>query len=124
MTRTQKFNSRDHQAVAEGMPRQHFVPKFFGKSGFADQDPTKTKKNGGGKGNWGSMGGEMYDEDFNFHKTRRRSNSSSVDNHIREFKTKWEVNETDPVFEEDVHGAENDEDAAKSVSSETGSSST
>lgn len=68
------------------------------------------------------MGDEMFDENFNFNKTRRRSNSSSVSNHVREFKTKWEVNETDPVFEEDVHGPEQDtEDVAKSESSETGS---
>ena len=52
MTRTQKFNTRDHHAIADGLPRQQMVPKFFGKNGFADQDPTKTKKNGGGKGNW------------------------------------------------------------------------
>ena len=52
VTRTQKFNSRDHQAVADGAPRQALMPKYFSKSGFADQDPTKTKKNGGGRGNW------------------------------------------------------------------------
>lgn len=68
------------------------------------------------------MGDEMFDEDFNFSKTRRRSNSSSVSNHVREFKTKWEVNETEPVFEEDLHGPEQEsEDVAKSVSSESGS---
>lgn len=122
MTRTQKFNSRDHQAVADGAPRQVIMPKYFARSGFADSDPTKTKKNGGGRGNWGNMGDEMFDEDFNFSKTRRRSNSSSVSNHVREFKTKWEVNETEPVFEEDLHGPEQEsEDVAKSVSSESGS---
>lgn len=57
MTRTQKFNSRDHQAEAEAavdgiIARQESMPKFFGKSGFANQNPTKTKKNGGGNGNW------------------------------------------------------------------------
>lgn len=68
------------------------------------------------------MGDEMFDEDFNFSKTRRRSNSSSVSNNTREFKTKWDVNETEPVFEEDVHGPEQDaEDVTKSESSESGS---
>lgn len=71
----------------------------------------------------GSMGGEVFDEDFNFSKTRRRSNSSSVSNHARDFKTKWEVNETEPVFEEDVHGPELDpEEVAKSETSESLSS--
>lgn len=64
----------------------------------------------------------MFDEDFNFNKTRRRSNSSSVSGHVRELKTKWEVNETEPVFEESVHGADEDvEDVAKSESSENAS---
>lgn len=52
VTRTQKFNNINHQAIADGMPRRQSVPKFFAKSGFSDSDPTKTKKNGGGKGNW------------------------------------------------------------------------
>jgi len=33
------------------LPHEH-VPKFFAKNGFADADPKKTKKNGGGRGNW------------------------------------------------------------------------
>lgn len=74
--------------------------------------------------NRGIYGEEIDEEDFNFTKPRRRSNSSSVDSRMRDFKTKWEVNETEPVFEEDVHGSERDEDVAKSESSETGSTST
>ncbi|SPN97289.1 uncharacterized protein DNG_00803 [Cephalotrichum gorgonifer] len=120
-----KFNTRDHQVIDAGdiSPRQSAaMPKYFGKAGFADQDPFKTKKNGGGKGNWGNIGDEVMDEDFNFAKTRRRSNSSTATNHIREFKTKWEVNETEPVFEESLHGPEEDvDDLAKSESSENDS---
>jgi hypothetical protein len=53
VTRTNKFNNRDHQAVAEGAPTtRQFMPKYFAKSGFVDTDPKKTKKDGGGKGNW------------------------------------------------------------------------
>ncbi|KAK0635871.1 hypothetical protein B0T17DRAFT_61051 [Bombardia bombarda] len=52
MTRSHKFNDKDHAGIADGTvsPQEH-VPKFFAKSGFADVDPKKTKKNGGGKGN-------------------------------------------------------------------------
>lgn len=70
--------------------------------------------------NRGNVAVEVFDEDFNFSKTRRRSNSSTASNHTREFKTKWEINETEPVFEEDVHGPEPDlDDVAKSESSES-----
>jgi hypothetical protein len=49
VTRTHKYNDRDHT----GEPDHHNdVPKFFAKSGFVDVDPKKTKKDGGGKGNW------------------------------------------------------------------------
>ena len=52
MTRSHKANDRDHRAIAEGAPAQEFLPKYFAKHGFTDADPKKTKKNGGGKGNW------------------------------------------------------------------------
>jgi hypothetical protein len=122
MTRTHKVNSINHQAIAEGFPRPQNIPKFFGKSGFADQNPKKTKKNGGGRANWGNVGDEVIDDDeFNFTKARRRSNSSSISNHQRELKSKFDINETEPVFEESIHGPEDEEfdDADKS---ETGSS--
>jgi len=53
VTRSHKFGDKDHAGLAEGtvLPQEH-VPKFFAKNGFADADPKKTKKNGGGKGNW------------------------------------------------------------------------
>ena len=53
MTRSHKANDRDHKGIAEGvvLPVDH-LPRFFAKSGFADADPKKIKKDGGGRGNW------------------------------------------------------------------------
>jgi hypothetical protein len=39
---------------------------------------------------------------------RRRSNSSSYTAGLKDFKTKFETIEADPVFEEDIHGASED----------------
>lgn len=64
------------------------------------------------------MGDEALDNEFNFAKPRRRSNSSSISSQMRDFKTKFDINETDPVFEE----YEEDEDYAASEPSESGSS--
>lgn len=53
MTRTHKNNDVPHNhPEAEPAFQEHQVPKYFGKTGFADQAPNKVKKNGGGKGNW------------------------------------------------------------------------
>jgi len=41
---------------------------------------------------------------------RRRSNSSSYTAGLKDFKTKFEHVESDPVFEEDVHGALGDDE--------------
>lgn len=41
---------------------------------------------------------------------RRRSNSSSYTAGLKDFKTKFEHVETDPVFEEDIHGAGQDDE--------------
>jgi hypothetical protein len=76
VTRSHKYNDRDHtggmsyslssmlrlimveppadctvhvESVDEGINN---IPKYFAKHGFADTDPKKIKKNGGGKGNW------------------------------------------------------------------------
>ena len=53
VTRSHKFNDKDHAGLADGtvLP-QDTLPKYFAKSGFADADPKKTKKNGGGRANW------------------------------------------------------------------------
>ncbi|KAL2152646.1 hypothetical protein VTH82DRAFT_5830 [Thermothelomyces myriococcoides] len=64
----------------------------------------------------GNAGDEVLDEDFNFHNARRRSNSSSLSSNIENFKTKFEVNEPEPVFEETM-GAEEEENKTVSPSS-------
>ncbi|KAI1806821.1 hypothetical protein F4811DRAFT_509487 [Daldinia bambusicola] len=127
VTRSHKFNDKDHAGLAEGTVAPHEnVPKFFAKHGFDGVDPKKTKKNGGGKGNWGPAGAEVVDEDFNFANARRRSNSSGFSTHLRDFKTKFEINEPEPVFEERLHGPEAEDEINLSkteTSSSAGSSS-
>jgi hypothetical protein len=53
VTRSHKYNDKDHAGLADGtvLPQDH-LPKYFGKHGFPDADPKKTKKNGGGRANW------------------------------------------------------------------------
>jgi len=53
VTRSHKYNDKDHAALASGMaaPQEH-IPKYFGKHGFPDADPKKIKKNGAGRCNW------------------------------------------------------------------------
>lgn len=143
MTRSHKANDRDHKGLADGTaaPAEH-LPRFFAKSGHLDVDPKKIKKDGGGKGNWyvmsplsisphsltrsnrGNVGEEVMDENFHFANARRRSNSSTLSHHIADFKTKFEVNEPEPVFEESVHGPvdENGDELSKTDSSESGAS--
>ncbi|KAL6921705.1 hypothetical protein FSHL1_005673 [Fusarium sambucinum] len=125
MTRSHKANDRDHKGIAEGtvLPTET-APRFFGKNGFADVDPKKVKKDGSGRGNWGTVNDDIAGEQFTFTNTRRRSNSSSF-SHVTDFKTKFEVNEPEPVFEESLHGPEEEdhEDLTKTDSSESGRSS-
>lgn len=118
MTRSHKFNDKDHAAIAEGsaVPQDN-LPHYFAKNGFVGVDPKKTKKNGGGKGNWGHSGAEAIDGDFNFANARRRSNSNGA---LKDFKTKFDVNEQDPVFEEVV--PEDDEQLNKTETSSSISS--
>jgi len=125
MTRSHKLNDRDHAGIADGTaaPEEH-LPRYFAKSGHVDADPKKTKKDGGGKGNWGRSGDEMQDYGYTFTNARRRSNSSTQG--LTDFKTKFEAVEPDPVFEEEVHGpVEEEEDAndtalkVKSIDSST-----
>jgi len=128
MTRSHKANDRDHKGLAEGTaaPTEH-LPRFFAKSGHVDTDPKKIKKDGFGKGNWGGFGEEVENENFRFTNARRRSNSSTLSHHMGDLKTKFEINEPEPVFEEDVHGPVADEagdDLTKTDSSESGRSST
>ncbi|KAK6854494.1 hypothetical protein PG995_009587, partial [Apiospora arundinis] len=111
VTRSHKYNEKDHAGLAEGtvLPQDN-LPKFFAKNGFDGVDPKKTKKNGGGRGNWGGLGTEVVDEEFSFTNSRRRSNSSGYSNHLHDFKTKFEVNEPEPVFEESIHGPDHEDD--------------
>lgn len=118
MTRTHKGNDRDHAGLADGTAQaEEHLPRYFAKSGHPDQDPTKTKKNGGGKGNWGREGDEINDYDYNLNNPRRRSNSST--HQIKDFKTKFETIEPEPVFEEELHGAIGAELDKESTSSST-----
>ncbi|KAK3351948.1 hypothetical protein B0H65DRAFT_440769 [Neurospora tetraspora] len=127
MTRSHKFNDKAHVAGAlseDGtfVPVEH-VPKYFGKHGFADADPKKIKKNGGGKSNWGNAGDEVIDDpEFSFVNARRHSNASAISNNLEHFKTKFEVNEPEPVFEEGVHGAPEEEEEVTLQKTDTSSS--
>ncbi|GKT90901.1 STF2-like protein [Colletotrichum tofieldiae] len=121
LTRSHKYNDRDHAGLADGTaPPQEHLPRYFAKHGHLGVNPKKVKKNGSGRSNWGNAGEEVIDEDFSFTKARRRTNSSGFADNIAAFKTKF-----DPVFEESVHGpAEDDgEDLTKTESSESGRSS-
>lgn len=68
------------------------------------------------------------DEDFSFTNPRRRSNSSSFSHSAKTFKTKFEINEPEPVFDESLHGPlaeedeENGDNLSKTDSSESGQS--
>lgn len=53
----------------------------------------------------GVDGEEIQDSGFNMTNARRRSNSSSYAPGLKDFKTKFEQIDADPVFEEDIHGA-------------------
>ncbi|KAI9785116.1 MAG: hypothetical protein M1835_003394 [Candelina submexicana] len=112
VTRSHKQNDRDHVGLADGSasPEEH-LPRYFAKSGHVDADPKKTKKDGGGKGNWqvtacdlGRSGDEIQDYSYNMNNPRRRSNSSSHGHAMKDFKTKFETMDPEPVFEEELHG--------------------
>merc|ERR1712187_794042 len=101
MTRSHKVNDRDHSASQNGITAPNeTLPRYFAKSGPVDADPRKTKKDGGGKGNWGRSGEEMQDTDYSFANARRRSNSSTQG--LADFNTKFEAFEPEPVFEEEA----------------------
>ncbi|KAF7623425.1 hypothetical protein AFLA_012899 [Aspergillus flavus NRRL3357] len=86
---------------------QKNLPRYFAKSGPVDADPRKTKKDGGGKGNWGQPGDEVYDYNCKLTNARRYSNSSTQG--LADYKTKFETIEPEPVFEESFHGVQNEE---------------
>ncbi|KAF3924270.1 hypothetical protein ABW21_db0205562 [Orbilia brochopaga] len=105
MTRTTKANDIPHNNPdAAILMVDSNVPKFFAKNGFVDTAPSKTKKDGGGKGNWGQPGDEIKDfDEFNMTSPRRHSNSSPTQKF--ELKSKFETHEEEPLFDEDRHGA-------------------
>jgi len=130
MTRTQKANDIPHNhPEAEAAFNEHQIPKYFGKSGHVDTAPNKTKKNGGGKGNWGLAGDEFQDlpKEYTVFKARRRSNSMG---HIENMyvKSKFETLDDEPVFDEKIHGAaepgvaEDGAELASTVSNSTNAS--
>ncbi|KAF2399090.1 hypothetical protein EJ06DRAFT_549807 [Trichodelitschia bisporula] len=114
LTRSHKFGDREYQArdadTDVGLPSPG-LHRFFVKHGPTNADPTKTKKNGGGKGNWGPPGAEIEDADIEIHHTkpRRRSNSSTHLKTSGSFKTKFETIEPEPVFEMSEHGPLDDD---------------
>jgi hypothetical protein len=75
--------------------------------------------------NRGNAGEEVVDDPhINFANARRRSNSSGYSNNLKDFKTKFDINEQEPVFEESMGPEEETlEDLAKTETSETASSS-
>jgi hypothetical protein len=53
VTRSHKFTDRVYgEAALEQEAHGNNLPRFFGKNAGFDTDPKKTKKDGGGKGNW------------------------------------------------------------------------
>lgn len=108
MTRSHKATDRDHSGLANGTasPEEH-LPKYFGKSGYAGESPTNTKKQGGGKGNWGQHGlSELEDYEYNATNPRRRTNSFSAAAGHNVYKSKFEAVDPEVIeFDEDLHGA-------------------
>ncbi|KAK3722644.1 hypothetical protein LTR37_002214 [Vermiconidia calcicola] len=107
VTRTHKGNDRDHVGLANGTaaPEEH-LPRYFAKSGYAGENPSNTKKQGSGKGNWGREGvSELEDYDFNTSKPRRRTNSSTHAAGHSGLKTKFEAIDPEVIeYDEETHG--------------------
>jgi len=108
MTRTRRVGDRDHVGLANGTaaPEEH-LPRFFGKANYTDTAPTISKKQGGGKGNWGTPGmSELEDMTYNPTKPRRRTNSFSAAAGHSPLKTKFEaIDPQEAVFyDEELHG--------------------
>lgn len=108
MTRSHKTTDRDHAGLANGtaVPEDN-LPKYFGKAGYAGESPSKTKKQGGGKSNWGAVGlSELEDYDYNATNPRRRTNSFSAAAGHNLYKSKFEAVDPEVIeFDEELHGA-------------------
>lgn len=76
MTRTNKWTV--HEKKSE--------PKWFTSHGPVNTDPTKVKKSGAGRNNWGQPGDELDAEEFHFFgkSGRRNSNHSENEDRLRE----------------------------------------
>ncbi|KAH9817408.1 ATPase-stabilizing factor 15 kDa protein-like [Teratosphaeria destructans] len=108
VTRTHKATDRDHVGLANGTaaPEEH-LPRYFGKAGYAGNDPKDMKKAGGGKGNWGVGGmSELEDYNYNMSKQRRRTNSFSGAAGHSALKTKFEALDPEAIveYDEEAHG--------------------
>nr|POE52036.1 atpase-stabilizing factor 15 kda protein [Quercus suber] len=106
VTRTHKSTDRDHVGLANGTAgAEEHLPRYFGKAGYSGVDPSNTKKQGGGKGNWGREGvSELEDYNYNMTKTRRRSNSTSMAAGHSALKTKFEAVDPEAIDFEDYMG--------------------
>jgi len=102
MTRSHKANDIDHTAGPANTQEKQSA-RFFTKNGPFDTDPTKVKKNGAGRGNWGREGEEGADAGYTFTKQRRHSNS--VHQHLEEFRTKFEDVEAEPAVEDEAESS-------------------
>ncbi|KAI3403757.1 STF2 [Candida oxycetoniae] len=78
MSKTKKWT------VQEGKPQE---PKWFTHNGYSNTNPTKVKKNGAGKNNWGQPGDELNKEDYHMFKSgegRRNSNHDMNEDKLNE----------------------------------------
>ncbi|KAK6197107.1 uncharacterized protein RJT21DRAFT_123520 [Scheffersomyces amazonensis] len=80
MTRTNKWT------VHEKQPE----PKWFTHHGYIDSDPTKVKKEGAGKNNWGKPGDE---NNVNMYNQSNRRNSNHNENEMKLNEVDEKVNE-------------------------------
>lgn len=74
----------------------------------------------------GVDGEEVQDQGFNMANARRRSNSSSYTAGLKDFKTKFETIDAEPVFEEGFHDVPDDSEdlpTARRVNTESSDSS-
>jgi len=78
MTRTKRTNST-HAIGTENVPAVESRHAF--KHAIVDEPPSRVKKNGAGRGNWGLPGDEFEDQSTDFHLApaiqRRKSNSQT-----------------------------------------------
>lgn len=73
--------------------------------------------------NRGNPGDEVIDDQFNMSHPRRGSNSAGHAN-IADFKSKFEMNDVEPVFEETLHGPEPEVELTKVETASTSGGST